>query len=116
MNVEEESSEQPGRDAEEGDYSRSLIHSAKKLLFLRRFYLKARRLKLSPSGRISCLRRRSSSCRREDGAEELVHAALLVGEPRVLLEHLQETRWPRHELLADVPRLSPPSASSWKDR
>ena len=53
---------------------------------------------------------------REDGAEELVHAALLVDEPRVLLEHLQETRWPRHELLADVPRLSPPSASSWKDR
>ena len=80
------------------------------------FYLKARRLKLSPSGRISCLQRRSSSCRREDGAEELVHAALLVDEPRGLLEHLQETRRPQHELLADVPRLSPPSASSWKDR
>ena len=116
MNVEEKSSEQPGRDAEEGDHSRSLVHSTKKLLFQRRFYLKARRLELSPSGRTSGLRRKSSSCRREDGAEELGPAALLVAGPRVLLEHLQETRRPRHELLADVPRLSPPSASSWKDR
>ena len=116
MNVEEESSEKPGKDAEEGDHSQSLVHSTKELLFQRRFYLKARRLELSPSGRTSGLRRKSSSCRREDGAEELVHAAPLVDERLVLLEHLQETREPRLELLADEPRLSPPSASSWRDR
>ena len=52
---------------------------------------------------------------REDGAEELVHAALLVDELQVLLEHLQETQEPRLELLAGVPRLSPSSASSWRD-
>ena len=53
---------------------------------------------------------------REDGAEELVHVALLVDELQTLLEHLQETQEPRLELLVDVPRPSPPSASSWTDR
>ena len=50
---------------------------------------------------------------REDDAEELVHAALLVDELQVLLEHLQETQEPRLELLAGVPRLPPSSASSF---
>ena len=53
---------------------------------------------------------------REDGAEELVHAALLVDELQTLLEHLQETQEPQLELLVDEPRPSPPSASSWTDR
>ena len=53
---------------------------------------------------------------REDGAEELVHAALLVDELQTLLDHLQGAQEPRLELLVDVPRPSPPSALSWRDR
>ena len=37
VNVEERSSEQPGRDAEEGDHSESSIQNTKKLILQRRF-------------------------------------------------------------------------------
>ena len=53
---------------------------------------------------------------REDGAEALVHVALLVDELQTLLEHLQETQEPQLELLVDEPRPSLLSASSWTDR